>query len=1183
MNRIGLLLSCALVVPGWGRTGTPLGFEKTADGALVARQRGFGLKAEAGQTTMLLRGGTAVVTTFAGANRAVRPEGAEPLGGKANYLIGRDAAQWRTGVALYGRAVYRGLYPGVDLVFYGHEGALEYDVVVRPGGRPDDVAFDLTGVDRVRRNADGSLALETAKGEVTWKKPEVYQTIGGARRTVAGAFRVHGRRVSFAIGAYDRTRELVIDPTLAYVSYLGGGENDAARGIAVDPLGNYYITGFTFSGNLPTSGSSVQSANHGGSAYSDLGGDAFVAKFSPSGALVYVTYLGGSNDEVGAAIAADASGNAYVTGYTASTNFPVTTGAYQTQYGGGTTVNQVAVVSGDAFVAKLNPAGSALIYSTYLGGNKDDLGAAIAVDAAGNAYVGGATTSTNFPVAGAAQGQFKGTGGNPNLCAGCNGPLFGSGDGFVAKLNAAGSALVWSTYTGGSLDDSVTAIALDAAGAVYAGGATLSPDFPTTSGAYQTKYGGTLSNNAQPVLHTGDGFVVKYDATGKVVYSTYLGGTGDDAVMGVAVDGAGAVYVGGFTSSADLAAAAVRHGSLKGPATITGYRGFVYGDAFAAKLAASGASLVYATYVGGTQDDAGMAIAVDAAGEAILGGFTNSTDFPVTADAQQKTYGGTRPNETDNTGDAFLAKLSADGATVQYASFFGGSYDDAITGVAIDATNNVLAVGSTTSHNLPVTANAVQKAFSGEDSVMQTEVLGDAFVAVFGGVVSSTPTPTITSVVNGASLDARLAPGTAADVFGNNLPASASAGANVGGEAATVVNASPTQWSIVIPAGLAAGASTVQVGTSAAYHITLAATAPALFSTTSDGKGSALAQGAGGTPITASNPAHPGDTVTVYATGLGATAANGLPAAPVTVSIGGAAAAVGTLASNGPGTFAVPVTLAGTVAAGNQPVVLSAGGVSSNTVTLPVAVPVTSLGPAITSVQNGASFQDGFPVNGWMTIKGTNLSPVPSDTWDNAIVNGVLPQTLDGVTVTVGGKPAYIYFVSPGQINAVAPDIAPGPAAVVVKNSLGTSATFSATAAAEQPGFFGWPGGYVVATHFPDYSYAIKNGTFAGLTTTPAHPGDTIILWGAGFGATTPAAPTGVQLPATQTYATANPVTVTIGGVNATVLGAAMTPGNAALFQVAVLVPDSLAGGDYPVVASVNGVNSATGTITVQK
>src|ERR1035438_3748513 len=365
-----------------------------------------------------------VVTKLAGANLASRPQGAAPLTATATYLIGQDPAGWRTGRPLFARAVYHGVYRGVDLVFHGDAGALEYDFVVPPGATPRRIALDISGASGVLLASDGALLIATPAGGIRWNKPVVYQWTDGVRQPVAGAFALHGRRVTFALGPYDHSRDLVIDPTLTYATYLGGNDNESSRGVAVDASGNIYVTGFTFSLNLPVTSGAFQTAYHGGSPQSDTGGDAFVAKYTPAGALVYVTYLGGGKgvnspvgaDDAGDAIAVDSAGNAYVTGYTSSLDFPIVKGSYQTTFGG-QTANQNLGPFGDAFVAKLNPTGTALVYSTYLGGSGDERGTAIAVDSKGNAYVGGDTLSANFPTKNPYQSSFKGSGGSPPPCA----------------------------------------------------------------------------------------------------------------------------------------------------------------------------------------------------------------------------------------------------------------------------------------------------------------------------------------------------------------------------------------------------------------------------------------------------------------------------------------------------------------------------------------------------------------------------------------------------------------------------------------------------------------------------------------------------------------------------------------------------------------------------------------------
>src|SRR5438876_782482 len=469
--------------------------------------------------------GTVLRMTFAGANPDPRVTGLEELPGKANYFIGNDPANWRTSVPTYAKVRYADLYPRIDLLYYGNQRQLEYDLVVRPGADPTRIVLDIQGADRLQVDAQGDLVLQTTVGPIRQRKPVIYQELDGVRKDIPGGYVLKGEhQVGFKVAAYDASQALVIDPVLSYSTYLGGSGEDRDPAIAVDAAGNAYVTGHTESRNFPTTTGAFQTG-FGGGAMSSGQGDAFVTKLNPAGsALVYSTYLGGSGPDDGKGIAVDAAGNAYVTGSTASSNFPTTIGAFQTIKGG----------SGNAFVTKLNPTGSALVYSTYLGGSGaiGDYGAGIAVDASGNAYVTGGTSSSDFPTtAGAFQTTF-------------GGDVFGGGDAFVTKLNPTGSALVYSTYLGGSGHEAGHGIAVDAAGNAYMTGYTSSTNFPTTAGAFQPTYGGaSYSSNA---------FVTKLNAAGSaLVYSTYLGGRGTDMGRAIALQYPN-VYVTGHTESYDF-------------------------------------------------------------------------------------------------------------------------------------------------------------------------------------------------------------------------------------------------------------------------------------------------------------------------------------------------------------------------------------------------------------------------------------------------------------------------------------------------------------------------------------------------------------------------------------------------------------------------------------------------------
>jgi hypothetical protein len=502
---------------------------------------------------------------------------------------------------------YNGLYAGIDLVTWGQRDSLKYEFHVAPGADYQQIRIHYDGIKGLSIDAQGVLHVQTALGDLTDAAPMIYQQIGGRQVPVAGQFKLlDADTYTFVItGPYDPTRELVIDPDLAWSTYLGGSGDYGGGGIAVDAADNVYVTGDTSSIDFPTTAGAIDTTFSG-----SIGG-VFVAKIDPSGSgLVYWTYLGGNGQSTG--IAVDAAGNAYVTG-TALGGFPTTPGALETTWNVGYKV----------FVTKLNASGSGLVYSTYLGGSGNDESFGIAVDASGNAYVTGGTNSIDFPTTAGALDTTYNDG-------------YPTGDAFVAKLNASGSALVYSTYLGGSGDDEGNGIAVDAGGNAYVTGWTESSDFPTTVGALDTTYNGG-----------DDAFVAKLNANGSgLVYSTYLGGSGDDLGCGIAVDEAGNAYVTGSTWSIDFPTTA---GALD--TTSVGS-----GDAFVANLNANGSGLIYSTYLGGSGDDVGSGIAVDAVGDAYVTGITDSNDFPTTAGSLDTTYQG-----SDFDGCAFVTMFNSSG------------------------------------------------------------------------------------------------------------------------------------------------------------------------------------------------------------------------------------------------------------------------------------------------------------------------------------------------------------------------------------------------------------------------------------------------------------------------------------------------------------------------------------------
>ncbi len=917
-----------------------------------------------------------VRTRLVGANPATQLEAADRLPGVANYFLGSKGA-WQKDVTGFGRIRYSGVYAGIDLIFHGEEHRLEYDFVVAPHADPRVIQLELSGQQSLHIEDSGDLVVETEAGEIRWKKPEIYQETNGDRRWVEGHFHIaNSRTVTFEVGAYDSTRTLVIDPTLRYATYVGASGNDGGRGIGIDSAGNVYIVGNTTSATLPTV-SAVQ-ANYGGMSSNFMNGDAFVAKFSPTGALVYLTYLGGSGDDSATAVAVDTSGNAYVVGLTTSTNFPLAS-PLQPNFGG--MGGKGFVRTGDAFAAKLNPTGNKLIYSTYLGGSQDDAALAVAIDIQGDAYIAGVTLSMNFPVtANAYQGFYRGGLGEPLRASGF--PMWDPGDVFIAELNPSGSQLLFATYYGGTSDDAAFTIALDSANNIYIGGCTISPDLPTTTGALQRSFGGSEVQNKNVLF--GDGFVAKFNPTGTaLMYSTYFGGSGDDCVSSIAVDSSGDVFMTGSTSSQFLKTTTGAFQPLYSGYTIRPKLiGHLYGDAFVGKLNPTGSALLYLSYLGGSNNDAGMAIAVDSGGNAYVTGFTDSTNFPLAGSSLQTKFGG--DGKFDNRvpyGDAFLCVVNPTGTALLYSSYFGGNFDDIGAGIVLDGSGGVYITGGTASTTLATTSTAAQVKYGGLGNA-SSWVHGDAFYASFSGFSLS--------------------------------------------------------------------------------------------------------------------------------------------------------------------------------------------------------------GPVITKVANAEGEGLTIAANTWVEVKGTGLSTT-TRTWQTPdFVGNQLPKSLDGVSVTMNGENAYVYYISGTQINVLTPsDLPPGPVQVVVNNASGSSAAYASTAQALSPSFFIFGSGpYIAATHLTNtgceasglvYCYVGPTSLYPGAS-TPAMGGETIVIYANGFGPVTPPVIPGSltqagTLPAKPIISIANnPATVTFAGL--------ISPG---LYQFNIVIPVGTPPGNDFVSATYNGSTTAFGSqITIQ-
>jgi beta-propeller repeat-containing protein len=628
---------------------------------------------------------------LAGANQHPRVLARQRLPGNVNYLLGSDPRRWHTNVPTFAEIAYRSVYPGIDLEYHGNHGRLESDFVVRPGANPEAIAVRLSGAKDLRITRGGNALVRVHRGTLVLHKPLAYQDVDGRRAVIDSSYVLRGGQIGFSLGRYDTSKQLVIDPILFYSTYLGGSDEDAGLSVAVDAAGNAYVDGRTISADFPTTPGAFRTTAPGGRF------DVFVSKLNPTGsALVYSTYLGGSSDDVSRAIATDGVGNAYVTGFTSSGDFPTTPAAFDT-----------AQNSLDAFVTKLDATGSALVYSTYLGGSGGDGGQAIAVDPSGSAYVTGATNSADFPTT---PGSFQSS--SPN-----------GSDAFVTKFDPAGSSLLYSTYLGGATGgEQGNGIAVDAVGATYVDGFTGSTDFPTSPGAFQATTGGS-----------DDGFVTKLNQTASVLlYSSYLGGSGADVAHAIALDTSGNAFATGDTLSTDFPTT---------PGSFQPSPGGGVFDAFVTKVNVGGTGLVYSSYLSGSGQEEGFGIAVDSSGAAYAVGSTNSANFPTTAGAFQPTLAGLN--------DAYVTKFNAAGSGLVYSTYLGGSENDNGDAVALDLlpNPNAYVAGETRSTDFPTTPGAFQTSYAGGVS--------DGFVSKITDIVlpPPPPPPTTGKVTGGGAID----------------------------------------------------------------------------------------------------------------------------------------------------------------------------------------------------------------------------------------------------------------------------------------------------------------------------------------------------------------------------------------------------------------------------------------------
>lgn len=878
------LLRAAPTQPAFGSL--PLAFERNqraapADAGFVARGAGYSVSLSSNSVSVRSPQAGLFRMRFEGSNQRAPLEALESLPGKSNYILGRDPKRWRTGIATFASVRYRGLYRGVDLIFHASQGGeLEYDFLIAPGCDPGAIRLAFSGARPLRIDAQGRLVLMGSRGEWLQQKPRILQDgapVDGGYRLLAGA------RVGFRVGRYDHGKPLIIDPVVSYATYLGGANTSSSiSSITVDAQGNAYVTGSTYSASFPVTAGAYDTRLPGGcnGKPDPCLSDAFVAKLNPTGtAFVYSTFLGGWQDDGGAGIAVDAAGNAYVTGGTGSTDFPVTPGALQK--------------TGNAFLVKLDPTGSKLLYSTYISGATQI--AQIAISPTGDLYVVGQTTGSGVPILNALQPK----GGGGNNCPGFY-SLVACSDAFVMHWRSSDMTLLYSTFLGGSSNDAANAVATDSAGNAYVTGTTYSRDFPLANAIQATLGGGTCVTWPGYVPQTvpcPDVFVTKISADGRsLVYSTLLGGQGNEASSRIAVDAAGNAYVTGSTDSANFPTVNALQSTLQsGKCQPTdGVYGYEFcADGFVAKINSQGTALVFSTYLGGNSGVVAVArsVALDASGNAYIAVSLTTplpSGLPITSSPVSPCAGGLAAD-----GPSMLVEFRPDGS-LAYSALFGA----VVTDFALDNSGNLYLAGPTYSGDFPVTPGAYQADLAG---------LEDGFVAKID--LKSSPAPGIVlappCIVNAASYtnlsapgplpalnqaSGVVAPGEIITIFGSGLGPATAAGAvldaqgriatslagvtlTFDGISAPLLYVQANQINAIVPFEISGKQHTVAQlkyngTTSNAARLWVADSSPGIFMM--GGLGNQVAAfNQDGTLNSPTNPAEKGSIVSMWATGLG--------------------------------------------------------------------------------------------------------------------------------------------------------------------------------------------------------------------------------------------------------------------------------------------------------------------------
>jgi uncharacterized protein (TIGR03437 family) len=859
-----------------GQAGPGYGFYSRQGRGISALFGDGGLTLSIPDTVRALR------VTFDGGRDNVPPRGEELLATRVNYFIGADPSKWMTDIPTFARIRYRDVYPGVSVTYYpsGTGGLdrlkhpfaanLEQDFEIEPGADPTSIRMRFDGADSVRVNEVGALEIRTGEQTIVWRQPNVYQWNAlRLRKPVAARYRLgEDGAATFQLGDYDRQRPLVIDPVITFSTYFGRSGSDLAGRITTDAQNNIYIAGSSADPTFPVvPGTTPTPANPDK-------GNAVLVKMNATGSeALIVTHFGGAVGDGASAVAFDSAGNIFLTGATESPDFPVTAGAVRTTPHSGDKLS--------CFIVKFNATANRLLYGTYLGGTGYDGCSAIALDRSNNIYVAGFTDSRDYPATvDAFQPTFRAASSLPGT------------EVVVTKLNPAGTALIYSTFLGGTGADAPYALSIDAQGYAYVAGSTTSPNFPVTQGAYQTTFGGA-SPNLDTQYAYGDGFVSKISPDGSaLVYSTYIGGREDDAVLGLAVDAQGSAYLAGVTRSVNFPVSeGALQSSLRGTGGEARYPG---GDAFVVKLMPDGKSAAYATYLGGSLDDRATAIAVDSKGQAWVVGNTLSTDFPVSSDAAQPRMAGSVASEKLVLGDAFATQLAADGKKILYSTYFGGAGNDAAHGIALARDGGVLVSGATSSRNLATTKGVFQPGGGGGDPA--NAPFNDFFLFRIGDP-PLLPRVTISSVSNEASMVSSdtVSPGEVIVITGENLSnaepveAVADEGGRMpaalgntrvlfGSAAARLLAVSANRIVAVVPYSLEPASDmdlTVEWQTPAnrseALRLRVVAAIPGLYTADASGLGPVRAIDENGVPNSEASPAQAGSLFILQGTGEGQT------------------------------------------------------------------------------------------------------------------------------------------------------------------------------------------------------------------------------------------------------------------------------------------------------------------------